>query len=71
MAATPLEELRARLGNIPSGLAQLEPSEQMHLLAALTHAREAQQADNAAALDKALTHIPVLLRGTVRRIVYG
>lgn len=71
MAATPLDDLRTLLGNAPAGLAGLDSADQQKLIDTLRRARIAQHADNAAAFEKALAHVPALLRRTVRRIVTG
>ncbi len=71
MAATPLDDLQALLGTAPAGLAGLPAADQQKLIDTLRRARVAQHADHANALDKALAHIPALLRGPVRRIIYG
>lgn len=71
MAATPLDDLRALLGTAPAGLAGLSNDDQQKLLDTLRLARVAQHADHAAAFEKALAHIPAVLRGPVRRIIYG
>ncbi|MGH8492307.1 MAG: hypothetical protein ACRERR_04285 [Moraxellaceae bacterium] len=71
MAASPLDDLRTLLGTAPAGLAGLNKDDQQQLIDTLRRARVAQHADHAAAFDKALAHIPALLRGPVRRIIYG
>lgn len=71
MAASPLDDLRALLGTVPAGLAGLPAANQQQLLDTLRRARVAQHADHAAAFEKALAHVPALLRSPVRRIIYG
>lgn len=71
MAATPLDDLRTLLGNAPAGLAGLNAADQQQLIDTLRRARVAQHADHSAAFEKALAHVPALLRGTVRRIING
>ncbi len=65
-----LAALHAQLGaHAPDGLAQLSEDELRHLAHALRDARHRQAQALAEAGERALGHIPRLLRGPVRRIV--
>jgi predicted DNA-binding transcriptional regulator YafY len=62
--------LNAQLGRAaPEGLRQLSADELTDLAAAIREARHRQAKALAEAGDRALNHIPRLLRGPVRRIV--
>lgn len=70
MAQEPHRALLAELGGGPlAGIERLDASEQSELTAALRQARRRQQELLAGALEGALAHIPLLLRGTVRKIL--
>ncbi len=58
-------ELRA---TPPRGMAQLSPPQLEHLAGAVADARRRQRAELATASEQALSHIPGLLRGPVRRV---
>ena len=62
--------LEAQLGSTPpAGLARLHTDELSDLTAALRDARRRQAAEIDAVADRALSFIPRLLRGPIRRIV--
>jgi hypothetical protein len=62
--------LCAQLGGpAPDGLRELSDEELGHLAEAIADARHGQAAALAQAGDRALSHIPRLLRGPIRRIV--
>jgi hypothetical protein len=56
-------------GSAPAGLRELSEDELADLAAALADARHRQAAALAQAGDRALAHIPRLLRGPIKRIV--
>jgi hypothetical protein len=56
-------------GTAPAGLRELSDDELADLAAAVADARHRQAAALAEAGDRALSHIPRLLRGPIRRIV--
>lgn len=63
-------ELRAQLGGtVPEGLRQLDGEQLQDLADAVKDARRRQAAALAQAGDRALGHIPRLLRGPIRRVV--
>jgi hypothetical protein len=65
-----LSALDAQLGAAaPDGLGQLSDDELCHLAAAVSDARRRQARALGEAGERALGHIPRLLRGPVRRIV--
>jgi hypothetical protein len=65
-----LTALRAKLGDAaPDSLRSLSDAELKDLSAALADARHRQAAALAEAGDRALSHIPRLLRGPIKRIV--
>jgi hypothetical protein len=65
-----LTALRRQLGtDAPDGLGRLSDEELRDLTTALRDARRRQARALAEAGDRALDHIPRLLRGPVRRIV--
>jgi hypothetical protein len=62
--------LRAQLGDsAPDSLRTLSETELRDLSDALADARHRQAAALAAAADRALSHIPRMLRGPIKRIV--
>ena len=64
------EALRARLGDAPpTGLRTLPKVHLADLTDAINEARRRQREALAAAGDRALGHIPRLLRGPIRRVV--
>lgn len=64
------EALRAQVGDpIPDGVRALRPEELRDLASAVQDARRRQTKALAQAGERALSHIPRLLRGPVRRIV--
>ena len=63
-------DLSAQLrGSAPEGLRELSDAELADLSAAVADARHRQAAALAEAGDRALSHIPRLLRGPIKRIV--
>ncbi len=63
-------DLSAQLrGSAPEGLCELSDAELADLSAAVADARHRQAAALAEAGDRALSHIPRLLRGPIKRIV--
>ncbi|MGH2894210.1 MAG: hypothetical protein ACRDPM_13250 [Solirubrobacteraceae bacterium] len=63
-------ELATQLrGSAPDGLRELSDDELADLAAAVADARHRQAAALTQAGDRALSHIPRLLRGPIRRIV--
>jgi hypothetical protein len=67
---TDLAALEAQLGSEPpAGLARLDPDELGDLTAAIRDARRRQAAEIDAVGDRALSFVPRLLRGPIRRIV--
>jgi hypothetical protein len=62
--------LRAQLGqSAPTALREITADELHDLGAAIAHARHRQAAALAEAGDRALSHIPRLLRGPIKRVV--
>jgi hypothetical protein len=62
--------LRKQLGgNVPEGLEPLDDEQLLHLADAVRDARHRQAAALADAGDRALGHVPRLLRMPIRRIV--
>jgi hypothetical protein len=65
-----LAALEAELGSAPPpGLARLAPDELHDLAGAIRDARHRQAAELEAVGDRALSFVPRLLRGPIRRIV--
>jgi hypothetical protein len=65
-----LEALEHQLrGPAPSGLTRLSPAELTHLAGAIQAARQRQAAELEAAGEQALSLVPRLLRGPIRRLV--
>jgi hypothetical protein len=70
MPPSGLEGLEAELGDsLPAGLSALSDEQLGDLAQAVKDARRRQAAALAAAGERALEHIPRLLRGPVRRVV--
>ncbi|HEX8976935.1 MAG TPA: hypothetical protein VF781_10520 [Solirubrobacteraceae bacterium] len=68
--STELEALRAHLGDAPpAGLRSLPDVHLADLADAISQARRHQREALAAAGDRALSHVPRLLRGPIRRVV--
>ena len=67
-----LQELARELkGPLPPELASLTDAELGQLSQAVRHLRRQQDGDLAKALDGALSHVPALLRGAVRKILFS
>jgi hypothetical protein len=65
-----IDALRAQLGDgVPEALHRLEPEQLEDLAQAVAEARHRQTAALAAGGERALSMIPRLLRGPIRRIV--
>ncbi|WP_293372865.1 hypothetical protein [Nevskia sp.] len=65
-----LNALRAALDRPPpAGLDTLEPAELAKLATLLTEAKQRQKAQVDIALTESLSHVPLLLRGAVRKIL--
>jgi len=65
-----LDALRSALDRAPpAGLDALEPAELAKLAALMTAAKQRQKAQVDAALTASLSHVPLLLRGAVRKIL--
>jgi hypothetical protein len=65
-----LAALRSALDRTPpAGLDVLEPAELARLAVLMTTAKQRQKAQVDAALTESLSHIPLLLRGAVRKIL--
>lgn len=62
-------QLRQLLGTLPHGVEALPDSSRQQLLEQILTARRLQQAELNTALEKALGHIPFLLRGPVRKVL--
>lgn len=58
-------------GPLPSGLDALSATEINRLADAVVLLKQKQASDLSTALEKALSHIPALLRGTVRKILFS
>jgi hypothetical protein len=70
MGEKSLEALRKQLnGKVPAGLLELEHEQLEHLAQAVHEARRRQAQALAEAGERALGHVPRLLRGPIRRIV--
>jgi len=72
MGQDPLGELKAALGAAPpKGLAFLEPAQLSLLTTVVGDARRRQAAQLENSMEAALGHVPMLLRGTVKRLLRG
>jgi hypothetical protein len=70
MTEEAFDALRAQLGGkLPDGLRKLDSEQLQSLADAVRQARHVQAEALGAAGDRALRHVPRLLRGPVRRIV--
>jgi hypothetical protein len=70
MADDGLTELRTQLGGeVPEGLRRLSDADLRDLAAAVRDARHRQSAALAASGERALQHVPRLLRGPIRKLV--
>jgi len=69
MSASDHEALRHALGGtLPQGIEALDAEKTERLTLALRDARKRQQVQIEAALQSALSHLPALLRGPVRKL---
>jgi hypothetical protein len=72
MTAAALQELARELkGPLPSELAGLSDTELSQLTDAVRRLRRQQDSDLAKAMEGALSHVPALLRGAVRKILFS
>ena len=65
-----MDDLTAELELRPDVARSLSTEHAAALLAAVRAARQAQRDELAKAIDEALTHVPAVLRGAVRRILF-
>ncbi len=65
------DSLRDLPGLNPDDLAPLSSAERQSLLDLIRAARVTQEAEYRSAMDQALSHVPALLRGTIRKIISG
>jgi len=63
--------LNAELGSVPEGLDELSEDDLASLAGALRVARRRQSQELEAAIEDALEIVPRLLRGTIRKILFG
>jgi hypothetical protein len=67
-----MAQLRAALrAEPPAGLSVLDEQALVTLAAAIREAEEHQRSELVAAGDRALRHVPTLLRGAVRKALFG
>lgn len=66
--AAPQDDLASLLGHPAPELA---PEQRQQLAAAIRNARRLQEEEYGTAFDKALAHVPALLRGTIRKMITG
>lgn len=64
------DELRDALGGIPVEVDRLDPDDAAQLARMVTDARRRQADDLRRAIDGGLGHIPRLLRGPVKKILF-
>jgi hypothetical protein len=58
-------------GDLPAGLARLTEHDAAHLADAITAARRRQRAALAEASESGLAFVPRILRGPVKRVLFG
>jgi hypothetical protein len=66
-----IDSLQQLPGFSPARLDALSPGDRQRLLDTLRTARRVQDQDYQTAIDKALSHVPALLRGSFRKIIMG
>jgi len=71
MSSTHSELERLLGGPLPPGLSALSDAELDHLTAAISSATRDQEAALATAIDNGLSNVPKVLRGTVRKALFG
>ena len=72
MAAPKTNPLADALGSpLPPGLEALSKPQLEKLAAAFASAKEQQRVALAASTEAALSHVPMLLRGAVRKVLFG
>ena len=70
MTSSRLQPVTRELGApAPEALTQLDDASLQHLGDALRNARKKQRAQMASATESALQHVPLLLRGAVKKII--
>jgi hypothetical protein len=55
----------------PADIESLSPAEQKKLLSVIQNAQRVQETEYKDAMEQALSHVPGLLRGTIRKIISG
>ena len=75
MSSPPTDALAAALGPAPdpalAPLERLAPEVRAELSHLVAEARERQRREVHVAIDTALTHVPAVLRGTIRKLLFG
>lgn len=72
MATPTINPLADALGSpLPKGLEALSKAELQVLATAFASATQQQRIALAAATEAALSHVPLLLRGAVRKVLFG
>ena len=72
MADSRLKDLTAELGaEAPAALAELSNEELAQLAACIRQAKRAQKEQIRRAFDSALSHVPFLLRGPLKKMLGG
>lgn len=74
MRTPPADALAAALGPHPdpalAPLERLSPAARAELSRLVAEARERQRRELKAAIDESLTHVPALLRGPIRKLLF-
>ena len=70
MADTALQQLTRELGRAPAGLESLSEAELRRLADTLHDSRRRQEEQVRRAMEGTLHHVPALLRGAVRRVLF-
>lgn len=57
-------------GPLPSGLEALDANDVNELISSVRSLKEKQKRDLATALEESLNHVPFMIRGAVRKILF-